>query len=137
MKIKIATRKSELALFQANYVAKKLNQLGGVTTELVPLLSEGDQTDKPLHEIGGKGLFVNKLESALILGDADIAVHSLKDVPAILDSKFKIASIFQRESASDILLSKEGWSLDTLPINSVIGTSSPRRKSQILNSRSD
>jgi hydroxymethylbilane synthase len=67
MKIKIATRKSELALFQANYVAEKLNQLGGVATELVPLLSEGDQTDKPLHEIGGKGLFVNKLESALIL----------------------------------------------------------------------
>ena len=137
MKIKIATRKSELALFQANYVAEKLNQLGGVATELVPLLSEGDQTDKPLHELGGKGLFVIKLESALILGDADIAVHSLKDVPAILNSKFEIASIFQRESASDILLSREGWSLDTLPINSVIGTSSPRRKSQILNSRSD
>ena len=113
MKIKIATRQSELALFQANYVAEKLNQLEGVTTELIPLLSEGDQTDKPLHEIGGKGLFVNKLESALISGDADIAVHSLKDVPAVLDSNFEIASIFQRESASDILLSKDGWSLDT------------------------
>ena len=137
MKIKIATRQSELALFQANYVAEKLNQLEGVTTELIPLLSEGDQTDKPLHEIGGKGLFVNKLESALISGDADIAVHSLKDVPAVLDSNFEIASIFQRESASDILLSKDGWSLDTLPINSVIGTSSPRRKSQILNLRPD
>ena len=137
MKIKIATRQSELALFQANYVAEKLNQLEGVTTELIPLLSEGDQTDKPLHEIGGKGLFVNKLESALISGDADIAVHSLKDVPAVLDSNFEIASIFQRESASDILLSKEGWSFDTLPINAVIGTSSPRRKSQILNLRPD
>lgn len=137
MKIKIATRQSELALFQANYVAEKLKQLEGVTTELIPMLSEGDQTDKPLHEIGGKGLFVNKLESALISGDADIAVHSLKDVPAVLDSNFEIASIFQRESASDILLSKEGWSLDTLPINSVIGTSSPRRKSQILNLRPD
>jgi len=137
MKIKIATRQSELALFQANYVAEKLKQLEGVTTELIPMLSEGDQTDKPLHEIGGKGLFVNKLESALISGDADIAVHSLKDVPAVLDSNFEIASIFQRESASDILLSNEGWSLDTLPINSVIGTSSPRRKSQILNLRPD
>ena len=137
MKIRIATRQSELALFQANYVAEKLNQLEGVTTELIPLLSEGDQTDKPLHEIGGKGLFVNRLESALISGDADIAVHSLKDVPAVLDSNFEIASIFQRESASDILLSNEGWSLDTLPINSVIGTSSPRRKSQILNLRPD
>ena len=137
MKIRIATRQSELALFQANYVAEKLNQLEGVTTELIPLLSEGDQTDKPLHEIGGKGLFVNRLESALISGDADIAVHSLKDVPAVLDSNFEIASIFQRESACDILLSKEGWSLDTLPINSVIGTSSPRRKSQILNLRPD
>ena len=137
MKIRIATRQSELALFQANYVAEKLNQLEGVTTELIPLLSEGDQTDRPLHEIGGKGLFVNRLESALISGDADIAVHSLKDVPAVLDSNFEIASIFQRESACDILLSKEGWSLDTLPINSVIGTSSPRRKSQILNLRPD
>ena len=137
MKIRIATRQSELALFQANYVAEKLNQLEGVTTELIPLLSEGDQTDKPLHEIGGKGLFVNRLESALISGDADIAVHSLKDVPAVLDNNFEIASIFQRESACDILLSKEGWSLDTLPINSVIGTSSPRRKSQILNLRPD
>jgi len=137
MKIRIATRQSELALFQANYVAEKLNQLEGVTTELIPMLSEGDQTDKPLHEIGGKGLFVNRLESALISGDADIAVHSLKDVPAVLDSNFEIASIFQRESACDILLSKEGWSLDTLPINSVIGTSSPRRKSQILNLRPD
>ena len=137
MKIRIATRQSELALFQANYVAEKLNQLEGVATELIPLLSEGDQTDKPLHEIGGKGLFVNRLESALISGDADIAVHSLKDVPAVLDSNFEIASIFQRESACDILLSKEGWSLDTLPINSVIGTSSPRRKSQILNLRPD
>ena len=82
MKIRIATRKSELAILQAKYVANKLSKLNNIDTELVPLLSDGDQTEKPLHEIGGKGLFVNKLESALLADDADIAVHSLKDVPA-------------------------------------------------------
>lgn len=137
MKIKIATRKSELALFQANYVAKKLIQLEGIEVELVPLLSEGDQTEKPLHEIGGKGLFIKKLESALIDGDADIAVHSLKDVPAILDDNFALEAIFKRENASDILLSKEGWTLKDFPHKLIIGTSSPRRKAQILNARSD
>jgi len=137
MKIRIATRKSELAIIQAKYVAKKLTEFIDLDIELVPLLSEGDQTQKPLHEIGGKGLFVNKLESALISNEADIAVHSLKDVPAKLDSDFIIAAVFERESPLDILLSKDGSALINMPSGSVIGTSSPRRKSQILNLRPD
>jgi hydroxymethylbilane synthase len=137
MKIRIATRKSELAIIQAKYVAKKLTEFIDLDIELVPLLSEGDQTQKPLHEIGGKGLFVNKLESALISNEADIAVHSLKDVPAKLDSDFIIAAVFERESPMDILLSKDGSALINMPSGSVIGTSSPRRKSQILNLRPD
>ena len=89
MKIKLATRQSELALFQANYVMNKIQiQHTEVEVEIVPMTSEGDQTEKPLHEIGGKGLFVTKLESALETGEADIAVHSLKDVPAKIDMKY-------------------------------------------------
>lgn len=138
MKIKIATRQSELALFQANYVMNKIQtQHAEVEVKLVPMTSEGDQTEEPLHEIGGKGLFVTKLESALETGEADIAVHSLKDVPAKIDTKYSIAAIFERESPSDVLLSRNGSSLKDFPSNASIGTSSPRRKAQILRARTD
>jgi len=138
MKIKIATRQSELALFQANYVMNKIQaQHAEVEVELVPMTSEGDQTEKPLHEIGGKGLFVTKLESALETGEADIAVHSLKDVPAKIDIQYSIAAIFEREDPSDVLLSRNGSSLADFPSNASIGTSSPRRKAQILRARTD
>ena len=138
MKIKIATRQSELALFQANYVMNKIQaQHAEVEVELVPMTSEGDQTEKPLHEIGGKGLFVTKLESALETGEADIAVHSLKDVPAKIDIQYSIAAIFEREDPSDVLLSRNGSSLKDFPSNASIGTSSPRRKAQILRARTD
>ena len=138
MKIKLATRQSELALFQANYVMNKIQtHHSDVEVELVPMSSDGDQTDKPLYEIGGKGLFVTKLESALENGEADIAVHSLKDVPAKIDMKYSIAAVFKREDPSDILLSINGSSLVDFPANSSIGTSSPRRKAQILRKRAD
>lgn len=138
MKIKIATRQSELALFQANYVMNKIQtKHAEVEVELVPMTSEGDQTEKPLHEIGGKGLFVTKLESALETGEADIAVHSLKDVPAKIDIQYSIAAIFEREDPSDVLLSRNGSSLTDFPSNASIGTSSPRRKAQILRARTD
>ena len=138
MKIKLATRQSELALFQANYVMNKIQiQHTEIEVELVPMTSEGDQTEKPLHEIGGKGLFVTKLESALETGEADIAVHSLKDVPAKIDMKYSIAAIFEREDPSDVLLSRNGSSLADFSSNASIGTSSPRRKAQILRARTD
>ena len=102
MKIRIATRKSELALFQANLVAKKLiEKNNSILVELVPMSSDGDETDAPLHQIGGKGLFINTLESALLKEKADIAVHSLKDVPAKLDEDFCIAAVLKRASAGD------------------------------------
>jgi hydroxymethylbilane synthase len=133
MKIRIATRTSPLALIQTNQ-AISLIELAepNCICEIVPIESEGDLTEAPLHLIGGKGLFVSKLETALSNHDADIAVHSLKDVPALLDPKFSIAATLSREEASDAILLKDGIKLDDLGKNSRIGTSGPRRKSQML-----
>ena len=112
MKIRIATRKSELALFQANLVAQELiKKNSGLNVELVPMTSDGDKTNEPLHQIGGKGLFIKTLESAFINNQADIAVHSLKDVPARLDSGFCIAAVLKRASPGDMLISNNGSSL--------------------------
>ena len=134
MKIRIATRKSELALFQANLVAEKLiEQNNGLKVELIPMSSDGDETDAPLHQIGGKGLFINTLESALLKEKVDIAVHSLKDVPAKLDKGLCIAAVLKRASAGDMLLTNNGCSIKDLAINSTIATSSPRRYAQIKN----
>ena len=138
MKIKIATRQSELAMYQANFVANEIKKsIKDVEIELIPMISEGDQTNKPLHEIGGKGLFISTLESALESNKVDIAVHSLKDVPARLDPKFKIINVFKRESPSDLLLSKDGKSFSDFLENATIGTSGPRRKAQINYLRPD
>ena len=138
MKIKIATRQSELAMYQANFVANEIKKsIKDVEVELIPMTSEGDQTNKPLHEIGGKGLFISTLESALKSNKVDIAVHSLKDVPARLDPKFKIINVFKRESPSDLLLSKDGKSFSDFLENATIGTSGPRRKAQINYLRPD
>ena len=138
MKIKIATRQSELAMYQANFVANEIKKsIKDVEVELIPMTSEGDQTNKPLHEIGGKGLFISTLESALESNKVDIAVHSLKDVPASLDPKFKIINVFKRESPSDLLLSKDGKSFSDFLENATIGTSGPRRKAQINYLRPD
>ena len=133
MKIKIATRFSPLALLQTNEVIKKIKfHDSKCTCEIVKIKSDGDLTDLPLHTIGGKGLFVSKLEEALRIGDADIAVHSLKDVPAILDPQFSIAATLQREAVGDALLLKEGLREADLSKNLTIATSGPRRKSQLL-----
>ena len=134
MKIRIATRKSELALFQANLVAQELIKKNSeLNVVLVPMTSDGDKTNEPLHQIGGKGLFINTLESALINNQADIAVHSLKDVPARLDSDFCIAAVLKRASPGDMLVSNNGPSIGEMPTNSSIATSSPRRYAQIKN----
>ena len=132
MKLRLGTRKSELALFQANYVCNKISQLG-VDVEIIPIISEGDMRTGPLHEIGGKGLFVNKLEEALLKNEIDCAVHSLKDVPAKISDKFIINAVMPRESYADILVKKDDVSLLNMPDGSKIGTSSPRRAAQILN----
>ena len=133
MKIRIATRLSPLAMLQTNEVIKKIQfNNPECICEIIKIESEGDLTNAPLHLIGGKGLFVSKLEIALKNGIADIAVHSLKDVPAALDSKFSIAATLPREDPGDALLLRQGLTKTDLTRNLKIATSGPRRKSQLL-----
>ena len=133
MKIRIATRLSPLAILQTNEVIKKIKFYDPERIcEIIKIESDGDLTDAPLHTIGGKGLFVSKLEMALENGIADIAIHSLKDVPAMLDSKFSIAATLPREEAGDALLLKQDLTKNDLTSNLKIATSGPRRRSQLL-----
>jgi len=133
MKIRIATRLSPLAMLQTKEVIERIKFFDPrCICEIIKIESEGDLTDAPLHTIGGKGLFVSKLEMALENGSADIAVHSLKDVPALINSKFTIAATLAREEPIDALLLKEGLTINDLSKNLNIATSGPRRRSQLL-----
>jgi len=133
MKIKIASRTSPLAILQTNEVIEKIKSHNPECIfEIIKIESEGDLINAPLHLIGGKGLFVSKLETALSNEMADIAVHSLKDVPALLDSQFAIAATLPREAVGDALLLKENLTFEDLSKNLKIATSGPRRKSQLL-----
>ncbi|MDA8840155.1 hydroxymethylbilane synthase [Gammaproteobacteria bacterium] len=133
MKIRIATRLSPLAMLQTNEVIERIKFFDPrCVCEIIEIESEGDLTDAPLHTIGGKGLFVSKLEMALENGSADIAVHSLKDVPALINSKFTIAATLAREEPVDAILLKEGLTISDLSKNLKIATSGPRRRSQLL-----
>ena len=133
MKIRIATRLSPLAILQTKEVIKKIQHHDPTCIcEIIKIESDGDQTDAPLHLIGGKGLFVSKLEQALCNQIADIAVHSLKDVPASLDKKFKIAATLPREEVEDVLLLRDKLNRSDLSTNLKIATSGPRRKAQLL-----
>ena len=137
MKVKIGTRKSKLALWQANYVKAFLEEKGA-EVELVKITTTGDRIlNSPLAKIGGKGLFVKEIEQALIEGKIDLAVHSLKDVPMILPEGLTLSCITKRESPYDVLLSKDGKRLEELPEGSVVGTSSLRRGVQIKRFRKD
>lgn len=137
--LRIATRKSLLALWQAEYVkAELLKHHPQLTIELVPLTSRGDKIlDVPLAKVGGKGLFVKELEQALLANEADIAVHSMKDVPMDFPEGLGLAVICPREDARDAFVSNTFTSLDDLPQGSVVGTSSLRRQCQLLASRPD
>lgn len=136
MKIRIATRKSALALWQANHVAGALRKRPEVTgVELVPLSTSGDQAlDQSLRKIGGKGLFIKELEVAIAKGDADIAVHSMKDVPAEIPDGFCIAAVLARANPADALV---GAKLSDLGSGARVGSSSLRRQSQLLALRPD
>ena len=131
--IRIATRKSKLAIWQAEYVAKIIQDYdSNIKIEYVPLSTKGDEVlDKKLADIGGKEVFVKNLELALLDDKADIAVHSLKDVPSVLDDSFYLAMFTQRENPRDALLTKDFKKIDDLPKKSVIGTGSPRRVVQL------
>lgn len=137
--IRIATRKSLLALWQAEYVkAELLKYHPHLKVELVPLTSRGDKIlDVPLAKVGGKGLFVKELEQALLANEADIAVHSMKDVPMDFPEGLGLAVICPREDARDAFVSNRFADLDALPAGSVVGTSSLRRQCQLLAARPD
>ncbi|MBS7805975.1 hydroxymethylbilane synthase [Variovorax sp. PCZ-1] len=127
MKIRIATRESRLALWQAEHVQACLQKLGH-SVQLVPMTTRGDQIlDRTLSKVGGKGLFVKELELALQEDRADIAVHSLKDVPMQLGDEFELACVMEREDPRDALVSPHYASIAELPMGSVVGTSSLRR----------
>ncbi|MBK8187833.1 MAG: hydroxymethylbilane synthase [Cellvibrio sp.] len=137
--IRIATRKSPLALWQAEYVKSQLQlHHPGLRVELLPLTSRGDKIlDVPLAKVGGKGLFVKELEQALLNDEADIAVHSMKDVPMEFPEGLGLAVICPREDARDAFVSNQFKSLNELPKGSVVGTSSLRRQCQLLAHRPD
>ncbi len=139
MKITIATRKSPLALTQARWVASELKRHHpGLEVEELHIVTRGDQIqDRPLSEVGGKGLFVTEIEEALLDRRADLAVHSMKDVPAELAAGLGIACVPVREDARDALVTMDGAGLDDLEAFSKIGTSSLRRQCQIRVRRND
>ncbi|MDF2418639.1 hydroxymethylbilane synthase [Acinetobacter beijerinckii] len=137
--LKIATRQSPLALWQAEHIRFCLNELyPDLTVELVKFVTQGDKIlDTPLAKIGGKGLFVKELEAALLDGRADLAVHSMKDVPMHLPENLSLAVICEREDPLDAFVSNQYSNFDELPLGAKVGTSSLRRKCQILQLRPD
>lgn len=138
-KIRIATRESPLALWQAEYVSSALRtHHPELQVELVPMTTKGDQIlDSPLAKVGGKGLFVKELERAMLADTADIAVHSMKDVPMEFPEGLGLAVICEREDPSDAFVSNHHASLEALPEGSIVGTSSFRRQCQLKQARPD
>ncbi|EKM0668593.1 hydroxymethylbilane synthase [Cronobacter turicensis] len=137
--LRIATRQSPLALWQAQYVKQRLEACHpGLTVELVPMVTRGDVIlDTPLAKVGGKGLFVKELELAMLDGRADIAVHSMKDVPVEFPEGLGLVTICEREDPRDAFVSSQYKSLDEMPAGSIVGTSSLRRQCQIAARRPD
>ena len=137
--LKIATRQSPLALWQAEHIRARLEALhADLKVELVTFVTQGDKIlDTPLAKIGGKGLFVKELEAALLDGRADLAVHSMKDVPMALPEGLSLAVICEREDPLDAFVSNSYNHFDDLPQGAKVGTSSLRRKCQILKQRPD
>ena len=137
--LKIATRQSPLALWQANFVKDRLSALyPDLTIELVTMVTKGDVIlDTPLAKIGGKGFFVKELETALLNGSADIAVHSMKDVPMQFPEGLGLSVICKREDPRDAFVSNKFRALDELPQGAIVGTSSLRRQCQLKKLRPD
>ncbi len=137
--IRIGTRASLLARWQANWVAGELKRIfPEMSCELVTIRTKGDRIlNSPLSSFGGKGLFVKEIEEALLRGDVDLAVHSMKDLPAELDPELTVAAVPPREDPSDVLISRGGQALEELPLGAKVGTSSLRRRAQLLERRPD
>jgi len=135
----IGTRGSQLALWQAEWVQRQLKQIvPDLSIVLKRIQTSGDKIlDVPLAKVGGKGLFVKEIEEALLRKDIDLAVHSMKDMPAVLPSGLQIICVPEREDPRDALISRDGKNLDTLPLGGRVGTSSLRRQAQLLHARPD
>ncbi len=138
-RFRLATRQSALALWQSEHVAARLRAAHpGLDVQLVPMTTRGDRIlDRPLAEIGGKGLFLKELEVAMLEGEADAAVHSLKDVPMELDGPFALAAVLERGDPFDAFVSERFTDFDALPAGSRVGTSSLRRQAQLRSRRKD
>ncbi|WP_363551493.1 hydroxymethylbilane synthase [Caldifermentibacillus hisashii] len=138
-KIIVGSRRSKLAMTQTNWVIDQLKKIGApFTFDLKEIVTKGDEIlNVTLSKVGGKGLFVKEIEQAMLNKEIDIAVHSMKDMPAVLPDGLVIGTIPEREDPRDVLISKENRSLRDLPAGAIVGTSSLRRKAQILNIRPD
>ncbi len=135
----IATRASELALWQTHHIKDKIErEFPYIKVELNEITSRGDKIlDRPLALIGGKGHFTKELEDAMLAGEADMAVHSLKDVPTYIPEGLELVAITKRQDQSDVFLSHKFSSLESLPMGAVVGTTSLRRRMQLLRVRPD
>lgn len=138
-RIRIGSRGSQLALWQANWVKNQIEKRHpGVEVEIIKIKTSGDVIlDVPLAQVGGKGLFVKEIEEALLDNRIDLAVHSMKDVPVVFPDGLEVGIITEREDIRDAFISADGKKIDELPRGAVIGTSSLRRKSQLLHYRPD
>ncbi len=136
-KVRIGTRASALALTQTGHVAADLSRSGAVEVEIVRVRTEGDRVTAPLSTLGGTGVFVTALREAVIRGECDVAVHSLKDLPTMPSDGVVVAAVPRREDPRDALCAREGWTLATLPTGARVGTGSPRRAAQLLAARPD
>jgi hydroxymethylbilane synthase len=134
--LRIATRQSPLALWQAEYVAQSLSAFG-ISTELVPMVSGGDTDMRPIDGTRQVGVFTKRIQQALLNDEGDIAVHSLKDLPTETDDRLLLAAVPQRETVQDSLVSPDRWAFQQVPAGAKIGTGSRRRAAQILNKRPD
>jgi hydroxymethylbilane synthase len=133
-KIRIGSRPSKLALAQAAIVRERLTkQISGIEIEIVEIRTSGDKmTSASLADVGGKGLFIKELEQALAARTIDAAVHSMKDLPAVLPQQFRVAAVLERENTADILVTRDGSALAAQPAGARLGTSSSRRRFQAL-----
>jgi hydroxymethylbilane synthase len=133
LKIRVGSRPSKLALAQASIVRDLLSAKISAEIQIIEIRTSGDKmTSASLADVGGKGLFIKELEQALADRTIDLAVHSMKDLPAILPDQFRIASVLERENTADILVTRDGSTLTALPLGSKLGTSSSRRRFQAL-----
>ncbi|MBR2679650.1 MAG: hydroxymethylbilane synthase, partial [Exiguobacterium sp.] len=133
-KIIVGSRRSQLAMTQTKWVIEQLKQAGATNEfEIKEIVTKGDQiVDVQLSKVGGKGLFVKEIQQQMLDGDIDFAVHSMKDVPAELPEELYISCMPKRVDARDVLICENGYTFETLPKGSIVGTSSLRRGAQIL-----